>query len=683
MTTLNDLHKRALVAGFLDLHRRMADMESALTRSADSSPFGEHIHDLSPTEIKVVQDYFARLRGTMSACLREHGIDLQVQRTSLRWVLQTGIVFLHIGVEELAPERLRGYGALDESARQEVVKIQGELRRLIERVDAYLRQRLGKDLPQRLARLKGRSETARRLATLDAIINRWQLVEFRPTVDTILQRLESPQFEIAIFGRVNCGKSSLLNRIAGSAVLPVGVTPVTAVPTRMVRGDSPQAVVRFAEMEPRVIDLEDLPWYASEQGNPGNRRHVTSIEVRLPAPHLQDGIVLVDTPGTGSLATTGSAETFAYLPRCDLGVVLIDAATTLTEEDLALLRALEEGGIPTQVLLSKADLLSPTDREQTLAYIRDHVQRAVTGSLPVHAVSTVGNDATLLDQWFQREIEPLFARHRALAEASLLRKTVQLQESIIAVLETMLARRGGSVRTGTSTRDTETACRLLDEADAAIAEAERRWRHWADDNRPLAEAILQDAAVSLTKPATHTNDGTQSPLAHVANSMLVDASQRARQVVTQLQTTLEHSLLGLQQSAPLANIDLQSIRRFACRGLPGVELSPALAGAQVSLPWWSRPIAPLALHTARQKITDEFGAAIREQVQLYNAQLRSWLRDTLRQLVERYQSQAEVLREQLRRLAAPVSGESTEVDADELRRDIEQLQAARDSACVT
>jgi len=527
--------------------------------------------------------------------------------------------------------------------------------------------------------LEAGSATVSLLAALHAIIDRWQLVEFRPTLDTVVQRLESPQYEIAVFGRVNSGKSSLLNHIAGAAVLPVGVTPVTAVPTRLVRGAPPQALVRFAEMEPRQISISDLPRYASEQGNPGNQRHVTAIEVRLPADRLREGVVLVDTPGIGSLAASGSAETLAYLPRCDLGIALVDAAGTLTEEDLGLLRALAEGGIAAQVLLSKADLLSPADREQTLNYIREHLRRELATPLPVHAVSTVGRDAALLDHWFADEIAPQYERHCKLTEASLMRKTIQLQESVIAVLETMLARRQGRGQPGADAFDMATARRRLEEADAAIAEAEHQCRCWTDGHAALVETILQETACRVVKPPLAANHGTPHAVARVLDRVLVAAGQRASQTVTRLQQTLGRALQTLQEAAPLASVDVQAVRNFECRGLPGLELPPALANARVGVPWWARPIPPLAVYAVRQEVREEFGAAIQEQVQLYDSQLRAWLSDTLRQLVERYQSQAEVLREQLRRLARPVSPGSTGAELDELRRDLEELQAAPES----
>jgi len=56
-----------------------------------------------------------------------------------------------------------------------------------------------------------------------------------------------------------------------------------------------------------------------------NAKHVARINVELPSPRLRDGVVFVDTPGLGSLASAGATETIAYLPRCDLGVALLDA----------------------------------------------------------------------------------------------------------------------------------------------------------------------------------------------------------------------------------------------------------------------------------------------------------------------------------------------------------------------
>ena len=97
-----------------------------------------------------------------------------------------------------------------------------------------------------------------KLKRLEEIVARWQLLEFRPTLDMIVCRLEQPRFEIAVFGRVSSGKSSLLNHIAGFDVLPVGVTPVTAVPTWLEHGRNAAVVVSFSESPPRRIATNEL-----------------------------------------------------------------------------------------------------------------------------------------------------------------------------------------------------------------------------------------------------------------------------------------------------------------------------------------------------------------------------------------------------------------------------------------
>jgi predicted GTPase len=182
-------------------------------------------------------------------------------------------------------------------------------------------------------------------------------VEFRPALGVIIDRLESDIFEIAVFGRVSSGNSSLLNRIVQADVLPVDVNPNTSAPTRFVYGSAPGGTVWFADRKPERFDIARLPEFVTEQSNPSNDKHVTRIVVELPSARLRQGVAFVDTPGLGSLATTGAAETLAYIPRCDLGVVLVDAGSMLTPDDLVTVRALYEAGIPAFILLSKADLL--------------------------------------------------------------------------------------------------------------------------------------------------------------------------------------------------------------------------------------------------------------------------------------------------------------------------------------
>jgi GTP-binding protein EngB required for normal cell division len=574
----------------------------------------------------------------------------------------------------MSPDRLRGYGSLDAAEKVHAVKIQQELTRLIDRVATYLRQGLGHDLPQRLARLEAAPAGVQTLQLLDKVITRWGLVEFRPQLELIVRRLEVPQFEIAVFGRVSSGKSSLLNHIVGHDVLPVGVTPITAVPTRLVRGDKPAALISCAELPPRTIPVEELASYASEEGNPGNQKHVTGIVVELPAPRLRQGIVLVDTPGVGSLARSGSAETFAYLPHCDLGVVLIDAASTLIPEDLDLLRLLYEAGIPAQVVLSKADLVTPADRQRTADYVREHIQRELGLDLPVHPVSTVGADEALLTRWFEHEVEPQLAGHRTLTEASLRRKVAHLRESVVAVLQTLLDRREGGRPNGRAPAGTRPLRQYLDEADEVIRQARRRCRDWTMEEPALLEIVVNDAAQAVVTSSGQLGSEDDSPVLSVLQRLLAQRDQMAQELTAALQRTLAGTLESLRQSAPLAQADAASIRDLAFRGLPVSDLTPLREKFRWVRSWWASLLPRLAVWTTRRKLQRHLGLLLREQIELHDRQLQAWLKACVGQLVELYEAQAEVFREQGRRLTGDGDGAVAAGDVRDLCSDLRELQ---------
>ncbi len=677
MSEFNAAQQRSILFGLLDLHHRMLDMEALLAQAGTSGPFSQYVADLSPTEARVVRDYFGRLRATMLASLRENDIPLDIRRTGLRWGLQVGMTTLSVAVAELSPQNLRGYGPLSSAGEATALKIQQELRRLIDRAAVYVGQGAGQDLSQRLARLDAAPAGLATLTLLDRVIARWQLVEFRPLLDTVVRRLEAPQFEIAVFGRVSSGKSSLLNHIAGADVLPVGVTPVTAVPTRLVRGDIPSALVSFAEVSPRRVPLERLGEYASEEGNPGNAKHVTDVLVQLPAPRLRAGVVLVDTPGVGSLALAGSAETYAYLPRCDLGVVLVDAGSTLVQEDLDLVRLLSEAGVPVQLLLSKADLLTAPDRARMAGYIHERLGRELGLDLPVHLVSTVGADAALLVRWFDDEIEPLLQSQRELTHASLRRKVAYLRESIVAVLQTLLSRQGDGPGDGRAGGDVPAARWALDEADAAIRHTRARCNDWSSDVPAVVELTLRDAARAVVTPADKSEAPPGTPVMRAIQQALTGMGQAALDLVEKLRETLARTLEELRRDVPGLRVDVAPIRGSTPRGLPAPDVSPLPAAATSAAPWWASLFPGAAAWAVRRSLERRLAPDLRESLASYDRLLRTWVTGAIAQVVELYESQAEIVRGQLLRLNdREGEGAGEKADRSALAADLRELAEA-------
>ena len=182
-------------------------------------------------------------------------------------------------------------------------------------------------------------------------------MEFRPRIDLLASRLEDNNLEVALFGRVSSGKSSLLNALLSTDVLPGwnqsnhGSSYKTP--------DMDQCCERLWHTvmeEMKTSLLKSLRSVITEQGNPGNLRNVVRAMVEVPSPRLREGIVLVDTPGLGSLARRGAAETLAYLPSCDLASAPDRRRNDLNEEDIGTLRLLYEAAIPAHRLAQQGGL---------------------------------------------------------------------------------------------------------------------------------------------------------------------------------------------------------------------------------------------------------------------------------------------------------------------------------------
>jgi GTP-binding protein EngB required for normal cell division len=582
--------------------------------------------------------------------------------------------FVDIAFDECRPKRMAGYGELPDGAAIEMAGLVDEMQGIISRLDSYLAQGQSADLEKRLQRLEEAGSDIALVKALERTINQRGLVEFRPALATIIDRLETNALEIAVFGRVSSGKSSLLNHIVGQDLLPVGVNPITAVPTRLAYGTEPRATAWFADRKPEQFAIERLAEFVTEQHNPANLQHVTRIVVELPAQRLREGVVYVDTPGLGSLATSGAAETKAYLPRCDLGVVLIDAGSTLTQDDLATLQTLHEAGIPASVLLSKADLLAPADRDRALQYVAGHIRSDLGLELPVHAISIKSECSDLLEHWLDTEILPLYDRHAELARQSLNRKIGALRLGVEAALKIQLKRSGPGKHTGagidvSSLRALETDLRT---AAGKIAQARTECLDATDALRECADGFVRTAANNLIDAwdsgASATGEGLiQSKLEQAAAERAAQISSAIQEVAGNAGSVLAKTAMALElenrpEQDELLDV-LKNMPRFDLGSLE-IEVGPSAAASLLGRRW--------ATARVERRIRSQAGKQITDAVEIYARVLQAWVRKTFTELQERFDSYADAYRAHLDRLAANKTGVE---DEQALRNDLAALAA--------
>lgn len=203
------------------------------------------------------------------------------------------------------------------------------------------------------------------------------------------QRLREQRFHLAVLGQFKRGKSSLLNALLGANVLPVGVVPVTSVPTFIEHNASPSLRVEYENGANETLEIKELSAFVTEKENPHNRRAVKRVVIRTPCPMLDNGVVLIDTPGIGSTHIHNTETTLNVLPHCDAAIFVVSTDPPITEAELDFLRHACSLIDRFFVVLNKIDLLNADDRLESQQFLSDvlHTKTAVKDNT-VWALST-------------------------------------------------------------------------------------------------------------------------------------------------------------------------------------------------------------------------------------------------------------------------------------------------------
>jgi GTP-binding protein EngB required for normal cell division len=225
--------------------------------------------------------------------------------------------------------------------------------------------------------------------------------------------LQALRLEVAVVGEFKRGKFSLINALVGREVLPVGVLPLTAVPTVLEHGEE-CLVVEYADGHQEQHPLGRLAEFVTEDANPGNRLGVAQVTARLQAPLLDAEVHLVDTPGVGSVYEHNTRATDAYLPSLDAAVLVVSADPPISGAERAFLQRVLEHAVRLFVVLNKADYLAAGDLDRTVAFTEQVVREVLPDwpgpVYPLSARPRTGDPQGL--RWFAAELDRFLREER-------------------------------------------------------------------------------------------------------------------------------------------------------------------------------------------------------------------------------------------------------------------------------
>ncbi len=330
----------------------------------------------------------------------------------------------------------------------------------------------------------------------------------------VIGKLAEGRFHLVVVGEFNHGKSSFVNALLGASVLPIGVTPTTAVIHHVVHAPEPVAkIVRKDGAEP--LDVADIKRLSAAEGATGEG--IEYVELGWPSRLLEDRIVLVDTPGVNDLALQRADVTYRYIPQSDAVLFLLDGGQLLKDSERAFLqeRILAKERDKVIFVVTKADLWSPDERAEAMAYVRQKLEVLV----PSPTLFAVSAEQALAGHREQSGIAALEAHLRAylprergrivldhaigegLAVASMLRHGVEARRAALKMSRDELDRRIELVsREADVTASTISARRaqIREEVAAIKAWAQRDLEVFVDDVvRELPAVVERSSSADL------------------------------------------------------------------------------------------------------------------------------------------------------------------------------------------
>lgn len=195
-------------------------------------------------------------------------------------------------------------------------------------------------------------------------------------VRNLADKVEKQRLTISVIGQFKRGKSTLVNAILGSEILPVGIVPVTSVVTAISYGE-PSAIVKFENGTEKQVDFEDLHIYVNEQENEGNKLGVSSVTIHALSDFLNSGVMLVDTPGVGSVHKHNTEAAYAFVKESDAVIFMLSIDSPINEIELGFLENAKDYAAKFYFAINKIDNVTTPELEDYLDYCRRLLQRTM------------------------------------------------------------------------------------------------------------------------------------------------------------------------------------------------------------------------------------------------------------------------------------------------------------------
>jgi len=138
--SLNEAQLRRLLISCEHMDKLLANIEEILNTSKPKLAFPKYSDDLSPAQHKRIQEFISRFRAQLTRVVAGQGIQHDKPKIAASHAIQAALTFVEIAVEDLRPEKMRGYGQVSEAGIVDLNAVVQELHDPVQQLQRYLLQ---------------------------------------------------------------------------------------------------------------------------------------------------------------------------------------------------------------------------------------------------------------------------------------------------------------------------------------------------------------------------------------------------------------------------------------------------------------------------------------------------------------------------------------------------------------
>jgi len=223
------------------------------------------------------------------------------------------------------------------------------------------------------------------LTQLEKILKKsgWEFDLIEGKIKENIAKLQSEQIVVSVIGQFKRGKSSVINALLSEEILPISVLPLTAIPVFIYYGEKYELQIKTKKEVLNFRNIEEIKKvlfeFATEKGNPENKKEVEEIKLFSPSELLKNNIVLVDTPGVGSIYAHNTKAAEDVIPKSDIGVFVVSPDSPFSEVEMNYFKKVLPKIKTSFFVINKSDTVTEMDLEEVKKFYFNILDKIFNG----------------------------------------------------------------------------------------------------------------------------------------------------------------------------------------------------------------------------------------------------------------------------------------------------------------